>query len=207
MFPSVSFIEEVKRLGPKLPSYARLLQSENICTGAARSTVRHVLELADHGFHSLITSATQLFLATIVLALHIVKNPNKRLVRSDLELLITATEHLEQYFSRGGQHPSFVSGFETLRTSIIAAANMEQRIGPAKLTPTADPGSVPDFTEGHRDFMTFLGEQSAVLPGITPDTTTFGLGDDIPLEELWGAIGQYSFLDPMLDDPPFQPDV
>ena len=164
-----------------------------------------MLELADHGIHSLILSGTQLFLAAVVLALHVVKNPSKRLVRSDLELLNSATEHLETQFSRGGQHPNFVRGFETLRTSVLAAANMEPRAGMDRSRPASNLAPELDILEGNRDPLSLFGEASLLVPGITPGSTSFGFSDDMPLEELWGAIGNYSLLEPTLDDPALQP--
>ncbi|KAJ9144566.1 3-hydroxybenzoate 6-hydroxylase 1 [Pleurostoma richardsiae] len=208
IFPTSSFTDEVKRLGPSLPSYVRLLQSENICTGAARSTVRQVLELDDHGIHSRIWSVTQPFLAAVVLALHIVKNPSKRLVRSDLELLITATEHLEVQFRRGGQHPSFVRGFETLRASVSAAVSLEQQQqqGSVKSTPPTSEQHRPELgmAVSGRDAVSLVGDQSFLMPSLAmPDLTSFEMGEDIPLDELWSAIGTYSFLEPStLDEPP-----
>ncbi|KJR88126.1 uncharacterized protein SPSK_07103 [Sporothrix schenckii 1099-18] len=218
VFPTQFFVDEVRRLGPRLPSYARLLQAENICTATARATIHRVLSDSEDGLErshdaaaTLLVSSTQLFLAAVVLALHIVKNPTKRLVRADLELLITATEHLELQFSRGGQHPAFVRGFETLRTSVAAAVSSsveeEQRrsgaggsggAGPSKSTPP-DPG--PDLDAMHQ------GDRDPYVSGITPDFSLFGVGDDISMDELWGAIGTYSLLEPALDldDPSLQP--
>jgi hypothetical protein len=167
--------------------------------------VRQVLELADHGIHSLLFSGTQPFLAAIVLALHIVKNPSKPLVRSDLELLISDTEYLETHFSRGGQHPNFIRGFDTLRTSVLAAVNMEQLARLDRSRPTSDPGPELGTLQGNRDSLSLCGEASLLFPGTTPDITSFGLSDEIPFEELWGAIENYSLLEPTFDDLPFQP--
>ncbi len=193
VFPTYSFRDEVKRLGSSLPSYVRLLQSENICITAARATVRQVLELAEQGIHSLLLSPTQLSLAAVVLALHIVKNPGKRLVRSDLELLITATEHLEAQFRRGGQHPSFIRGFETLRTSVSAATDMEQQhqqgTAPGiRATPNSDvrPGTMTgsraerdaDGNGNFRDSISLLGDQTLLLPDLAPELSILGTSDD-----------------------------
>lgn len=199
------------RLGPRVPSYARLLQAENICVGSARATVRQLLELADCEVHSLLFSGTQLFLAAVVLALHVVKNPGKRLVRSDLELLVTSTEHLEAQFARGGQHPGFVRGFATLRTSVLAAAGTEQRQPPGALhlirstqpTPPADDPGAADLAAavvvGQHDAepLPFFGDVvlSHMMPEIPAEYMSFGF-DDVPPEELWGgAAGSYSFLE------------
>ena len=202
VFPTGSFINEAKRLGPNLPSYVRLLQSENICTAAARATIRHVLELADHGIHTFILSATQPFLAAIVLALHIVKNPGKRMVRSDLELLITATEYLEMQFQRGGQTLNFVRGLETLRTSVSAAVKTAQQHQSGKHLPTSGAREL-DPAGNDRDAMFLVGDHSHTMPGLTPDFASFGMEEDFSLGELWGTFGTYSFLQPtLLDDPP-----
>lgn len=192
----------MKRHGTQLPAYLRLLQSENICTAAARATVRQILELADHNIQSHILSGTQLLLAAVVLALHVLKNPGKRVVRSDLELLVAATEHLEAQFTHAGQHPNFIRGFETLRNSVMAAATMDQRYNSTNRAP-GSAGSRPELDlVGSSNNAAALGDQSLSMPGMMSDTMFFDMADDIPLEELWGSIGSYSFVEPGFDDQP-----
>ncbi|PKS08476.1 hypothetical protein jhhlp_004859 [Lomentospora prolificans] len=198
VFPTQSFTDEVKRLGSKLPSYMRLLQAENICTASARAVVRHVVELDDHGIQSHISSVTQPSLAAVVLALHILKNPSKRLIRSDLELLITVTEYIEAQFRRGGQHPTFIRGFETLRTSVLAAVEVNRQPGLSKPAASLYPRQDQAIAEGQD--VPSMWDQPQVMPGVTPDTGVFSFGEDLPLEELWGTLGTYSFLEPGLEE-------
>ncbi|TPX08026.1 uncharacterized protein E0L32_010226 [Thyridium curvatum] len=198
VFPINSFTNEVKHLGSKLPSYMRLLQAESICTGAARATVRQVLELADHGIHSNLLSSVQPHLAAIVISLHILRHPGKRMVRSDMELIVSVTHQLETQFQRNGQHPNFIRGFETLRASVAAA--VYQGVGSAIMPPSNN-----DEVSGRSEFSASLSADSATMfselpapvPGIMLDMPFFDLDSENlgPFEEFWNAIGPISFAD------------
>lgn len=204
VFPSQTFTTEVSRLSPNHSSHVRLLQAENICTAAARATIHRVLELADHGIQSLILSATQPLLAIIALALHILKNPSKRMVRSDLELLTTAIQHLGAQFSRGGQHSRFIQGLHTLRRSLSAAVELQSGSNSARSASVSDNLTslgAATATNGH-DAMPILAEHSLLMSEFMPEATAFGLNENMPFEELWGSIGTYSFLGTTLTDEP-----
>jgi len=175
----------------------RLLQAENICTAAARAIIHRVLELADYGIQSLILSGTQPLLAIIALALHIVKNPGKRMARSDLELLTTAIKHIEAQFSRGGQHSRFTQGLQTLCKSVSAA--VELGLGTGSTMPTSNSEGRFDFDMAMNvhDAMPLLADHSLLMSDFMPDATMSGLADNI-----WGSIGTYSFLGIALPDEP-----
>ncbi|CAI4215902.1 unnamed protein product [Parascedosporium putredinis] len=196
VFPTQSFTDEVKRQGSKIPSYMRLLQAENICNASARATVRLVIELDDHGIRSNISSVSQPSLAAVVLSLSILKSPNKRLIRSDLELLTILTEYIETYFRRGGQDPAFIRGFEVLRTGVIAAVELE-RTGVTKAVGDMDMGLLDTQLTGP---IPVTWETSSAVPEITADSSMFSFGEDMPLDELWGTFGTYSFLDPSVEE-------
>ncbi|CAK7219754.1 hypothetical protein SBRCBS47491_003957 [Sporothrix bragantina] len=197
----------------------RLLQGESLCTSAARATAHRVLELADHGLHTHVLSPTYAFQAAIVLSLHILRSPGKRMVRSDLELLISITQHLETQYARCGQHPGFVRGLETLRTSVAAAVEQYSNGNRGQVRPSAT-GSVPGGTSMPTTVNTVVdprlgGTQHMPMPLIDPglgtgyggyDTTGSGMmldmaffdfdGDNLGhLEEFWSALGPPDFMD------------
>lgn len=89
-----------------------------------------VLELADKNMHTQILTPTQIFLAASVLALNIVKNPGKRLARSDLELLAAATEHCSEMFQRVGQDPDFIRGSSLLYERVRDVLQMKTTTPP-----------------------------------------------------------------------------
>ncbi|CAI4219804.1 unnamed protein product [Parascedosporium putredinis] len=101
----------VSELGTPLLTAAYSLYGHLI---AIRTCLKVVLELADKNMHTQILTPTQIFLAASVLALNIVKNPGKRLAKSDLELLAAATEHCSEMFQRVGQDPDFIRGSSLL---------------------------------------------------------------------------------------------
>jgi hypothetical protein len=92
-----------------------------ICASAARSTVTQMLNLADQGVRSVVLGATPLYLAAVVLALTILRQPGRRLARADLELLNLATEQLEEYFQRWVPDRDFIHGCALLREQVNAA--------------------------------------------------------------------------------------
>ncbi|KJR86250.1 uncharacterized protein SPSK_02247 [Sporothrix schenckii 1099-18] len=222
VFPTRSFAAEVERAFPEgaptttptptqtpIRNKHRLLQAESLCTAAARSTIHRVLDLADSvaaSASSHIISPTLTFQAAVVLALHILRAPGKRLVRADCELLASATLHLETQYCGAGQHPGFVRILETLRTSVAAAAEKHTVTPPA---PSAGPATVAS-TPNRRE--------SGVVAPVTTNLPPTGQDNDAPavpgmdmaffdldgdgmghLEAFWNAMGPVNFLDPGLD--------
>lgn len=109
-----------------------MLNGATICASAARSTITQTLNLVDQGIRSLVLGATPPYLAAVVLALSILRQPTRRLARADLELLNLVTEHLEDYFSRWVPYQDFIEGCALLRRQVNAAfnqSNAESRHG------------------------------------------------------------------------------
>lgn len=91
-----------------------------------------MLNLADQGVRSVILGATPLYLAAVVLALSILRQPARRLARADLELLNLATEQVEDYFSRWIPNKEFIRGCSLLREQVSLAFHQfaaESRMG------------------------------------------------------------------------------
>lgn len=142
VFPTRTFLDEIRRqsqssespqVTPPLPVHLRdrLLQSQGICTAAARAMAHQVLEMADDdiALSQHLSTPTQPFLAAVALALHILKNPAKRMVRSDVELLRGTTEHVEAVYRALGQTPQFVEGCRRLREGVVTAVESRQSSG------------------------------------------------------------------------------
>ncbi|KAH7555928.1 fungal-specific transcription factor domain-containing protein [Bipolaris maydis] len=202
VFSTHSFTAEVNRLDPTLPSRVRLLQAENICIAAARAIVQRTLELADHSIQSLALAATQLLLAIVTLALHILKNPRKLMVRSDLELLKTAVKHAEAQFSRGGQPSGFIHGLQTLRNGVSAAVELEPGLNAARSNSVLDGRCDHGTATDGRDAMPLFTDQSLLMSGFMPEASLAGLSEDMGFEELWGSLGTYPFTDTALPNEP-----
>lgn len=100
IFPPKGHAEQLKLHRASLPSYARLSNTTQICSAAARSTIHDALNLADRGETSVLFSTTPIFISCIVLALGILRQPARRVARADLELLSLGTELVEGSFSR-----------------------------------------------------------------------------------------------------------
>ncbi|KIH93626.1 hypothetical protein SPBR_04101 [Sporothrix brasiliensis 5110] len=216
VFPTRSFAAEVERAFPEgtptpspIRNKHRLLQAESLCTAAARSTIHRVLDLADSvpaSASSHIISPTLTFQAAVVLALHILRAPGKRLVRADCELLASATLHLETQYCGAGQHPGFVRILDTLRTSVAAAAEQHTATPPALSAGPATVASTPNRRESGvvTPVTTNLpptgqDNYAPTAPGM--DMAFFDLdGDGMGhLEAFWNAMGPVNFLDPGLE--------
>ena len=87
-FPSQQYAKEIDAHITDLPWQLRLRKGLDICVASARSIVKLNAELLDR--HSILLTGTPLMLACVVLGLSIVKHPQSRMVRSDLELLISS---------------------------------------------------------------------------------------------------------------------
>lgn len=123
IFPQQGFAAEVQRHKFDLPNHSRLLGGASICAHAARSVVTQSLQLADSGLRSTLLSVTPTFLAAVVLALSILRQPNSRLARSDIELLASATEYVESWFLQRGFNATFTQTCVHLRTRVISVHN------------------------------------------------------------------------------------
>ncbi|KAF4974423.1 hypothetical protein FZEAL_8666 [Fusarium zealandicum] len=110
IFPEKSFTEEINKHSSRLNDSSRMLQYQNICVEAARSTITQAAEFADGQPHCTLLTGTQPFLAAVTLALHTLRKPHKRMGRSDGELVRTASEYVADYYGRAGQHPEFIQG-------------------------------------------------------------------------------------------------
>lgn len=94
LFPHQGFQKEVNKRGQEQPDIKRLLGASSQCVNAARSLITLTLQLADAGVQSTLIAVPQTFLASVVLALSILRSPRSRLARSDVELLTSATSYL-----------------------------------------------------------------------------------------------------------------
>jgi hypothetical protein len=111
------------------------------------------------------------------------------MVRTDLELLTTAVNHVEAQFSRGGQHSQFVHGLQTMCRSVSAAVEPGTGLEQPKVSTSLD--SRFDFDV---PMISPYEDNSLLVSGFMPEATISGLADDMSFEELWGPIGTYPFL-------------
>jgi hypothetical protein len=120
IFPEKSFATEVKNRSEEDPRINRLYGAASVCVHAARSLIMQTLQLADGGIRSTLVGVHQTFLATVVLALSILRQPGSRLARSDVELLASATEHVEACYRGTGFNPAFVGILPQLGSRVTA---------------------------------------------------------------------------------------
>jgi hypothetical protein len=120
IFPQKSIEIEVMKNKDKLPSHSRLLDGASICASAARSIVTQSLQLADIGLRSTLLAAPPTYLAAVVLALSALRQPHSRLVRSDVELLASATEFVEAWYVHRGLGHAFTQTCTQLRERVIS---------------------------------------------------------------------------------------
>jgi hypothetical protein len=120
IFPQKSIEIEVAKNKDKLPGHSRVLDGASICASAARSIVIRSLELADSGMRSTLLAAPPTYLAAVVLVLVVLRQPNSRLVRSDVELLASATEFVEAWYLHRGFEPGFIQTCTQLRERAVS---------------------------------------------------------------------------------------
>ncbi|KAH6693754.1 fungal-specific transcription factor domain-containing protein [Plectosphaerella plurivora] len=120
IFPEKSFGVEVKNRSEADPRISRLLGAASACVHAARSLIMQTLQLADGGIRSTLIGIHQTFLATVVLALSILRQPGSRLARSDVELLASATEHVAACYRASGFNSAFVGILSQLGSRVTA---------------------------------------------------------------------------------------
>lgn len=120
IFPQKSLEREVMRTKNNLPDHYRLLDGASICANAARSIVTQSLQLADSSLRSTLLAAPPTYLAAVVLALGILQNPSSRLVRSDVELLSSATEFVESWYLHRGFDLAFTQACTHLRERVAS---------------------------------------------------------------------------------------
>ncbi|KAJ9480398.1 Regulatory protein CAT8 [Pseudozyma hubeiensis] len=120
LFPPQGFQKEVQKRALELADIGQLLGAASQCVSAARSLIHLNLQLVDSGIRSTLVGVQQTFLASIVLALSILRSPRSRLVRSDVELLSEATSHVESCYESWGYPAAFLTIFSRLRDRTTA---------------------------------------------------------------------------------------
>lgn len=200
-FPTQKYLEEIRTRNAtrRLPSYLRLLQSQNLSIAAARSMARQVLEIADNVVSSKhLFAPTQPFLAAVVLGLNILKNPGKRMIRSDVELLVGTTEYIEMFYRKTGQSAEFIKGCERLRNSILEAVATEGQspIQGRRDSQAADQGTqiLPTTNTRSNEEARGSGGFDVHMSGIEPLMVSrdgppfFEAYEEITLEQLWTSM-------------------
>jgi hypothetical protein len=111
---------EVTKNITALPHHTRLLDGALICANAARTIVTQSLQLEDSGLKSTLLSVSPTYLAAVILALGVLRHPTSRLVRSDIELLASATEYVESWFLQRGFGKAFTQTCMHLRERVVS---------------------------------------------------------------------------------------
>lgn len=142
-----------------------------------------MLNLADQGVRSVILGATPLYLAAVVLALSILRQPARRLARADLELLNLATEQVEDYFSRWISNKEFIRGCSLLREQVSTAFHQfaaDSRLGGAQRVRD----SSTTLIDRHED-----ADATTATVQAQPDDWPEELFEGLQFDELWDIMG------------------
>ncbi|KAJ5474997.1 hypothetical protein N7539_008063 [Penicillium diatomitis] len=126
LFPQPSITREITTHIHTTPILSRLHTGATTCAHAARSIITQSLHLEDnkldhnhrHNYRSTLLSVSPTYLAAVILALVVLRQPRSRLVRSDVELLASATEFVEGWFAGRG------FGGEFTKTSVGADSTL-----------------------------------------------------------------------------------
>ncbi|KAF3401699.1 hypothetical protein F1880_010119 [Penicillium rolfsii] len=146
IYSSSSIKAEVTKNITSLPHHARLLDGALICANAARTIVTQSLQLEDSGLNSALLSVSPTYLAAVVLALGVLRQPTSRLVRSDIELLASGTEYVENWFLQRGVGKAFTQTCTHLRERIMSVFQRgvgrdgHKGVGTAHVAGSVEPG-------------------------------------------------------------------
>ncbi|CAH0037955.1 unnamed protein product [Clonostachys solani] len=207
IFPQHAFSAEIKRHGKNLSQTQRLLAGASICAQAARAVATQILQLADENVRSPCLGISQTFLASVVLALVILRQPNSRLARSDVELLTSATEHMEAWYHHCGFSPGFIQVFVEMRNRVgsvflktSAKAPRRSSSVTTSLTRTQDvinqgSGFPPPMAGGYSHTGSPPTHGSNAMSGMGNQNTGDGFDDsalnffgNMDFEELWNMM-------------------
>lgn len=131
LFPPKGFQYEVQKCSLEDAAIQRLAGAASQCVSAARNLITLTLQLADAGVHSMLISVPQTLLASVVISLSILRSPESRLARSDVELLTSATTFVEACYQAWGYPATFLDILVRLRERTAAISRGEAR----RLTP------------------------------------------------------------------------
>ncbi|KAH7178960.1 uncharacterized protein B0J16DRAFT_402285 [Fusarium flagelliforme] len=122
LFPGASFENRVQQWSQDKLELKALLGVASLCITAARNLITQTLQLADAEDQAILKGAPQITLASVTLALSILRAPTSRLARSDVELLTSATTYVEGLYKAWGYPTAFLSILSRLRerTSVIS---------------------------------------------------------------------------------------
>ncbi|KAG9602981.1 hypothetical protein KCV01_g7021, partial [Aureobasidium melanogenum] len=94
---------------------SRLASSESICANSARAIITAFLQARDITEHSRLQTMTGPLMAIYVLSISTLKNTTSWSARSDLGLIYSAAEAVEQRYTTDGQDPGFYTLLKTLK--------------------------------------------------------------------------------------------
>ncbi|KAG9514285.1 hypothetical protein KCV07_g8210, partial [Aureobasidium melanogenum] len=94
---------------------SRLASSESICANSARAIITAFLQARDITNHSRLQTMTGPLMAIYVLSISTLKNATSWSARSDLGLIHSAAEAVEQRYTADGQDPGFYTLLKTLK--------------------------------------------------------------------------------------------
>ena len=121
--PQQEYTSEVEKLQLQssggTAAWQRLKKGADLCLQSAKAIVRVDAEAADSKLSSTLFTISPSLLASVVLALQIIRQPMSRMVSSDLEMLLNETLHVEERYRAAGQSEDFIKICEILRTSMM----------------------------------------------------------------------------------------
>ena len=117
VLPHNQFLEEIEAHASNLPFHRRLGSGASLCSASACATIRLMARMGGR-IQTPLYTLTQIFHGCVVLGLSILRQPQSRTVRSDLELVVTGTELAENEYRRIGQDPKFIEACSIIRNSL-----------------------------------------------------------------------------------------
>jgi hypothetical protein len=212
VFPSLEYAKQIDTYLANLPWHLRLRKGLEICVASARSIVKLNVELAES--RSVLYVGTPPMLACVVLGLSIVKQPQSRMVRSDLELLISSSHFAEEEWRKDGQNPEFLKTCKVVRESLANFVEKHQFRGTNDISTPQSAVSVPQQqpSDGPAPVNAQItanwaqhGSHTIPDPTRLDKTSNFDVFEepfkDLALEDFWTFLGADSGLTSLTIDP------
>ncbi|KAF7719146.1 Fungal Zn(2)-Cys(6) binuclear cluster domain-containing protein [Penicillium ucsense] len=184
LFPQPSITREITTHIHTTPILSRLHTGATTCAHAARSIITQSLHLEDnnldqnhshsHNYRSTLLSVSPTYLAAVILALVVLRQPRSRLVRSDVELLASATEFVEGCVSVSASVSASLSGPAPAPNPSSNTLPRPSHPNPA----TRDNGHSQESVHG-------LHAQTAIANSTQATATATAFFSGFDFEELW----------------------
>jgi hypothetical protein len=196
--PQHEYSNEVEKLYNEVKNrtatWQRLKKGADLCVQAAKAIVKVDVEIADTSNYSTLFTVTPSLLASVALALQIMRQPRSRMVSSNLEMLSNETLFAEERYQAAGQDEEFIRLCSTLRQSMTDFVSFSR---------TTQHDAALQNSNSSRELLTPSSNFSIpnVQGGQEIDLNSVDPFSNVGLEDFWATMDPFAtYPDLLLDD-------